>query len=260
MGLPRGSTSVRRTEGRTGGRAAAARRAGRTRRRRRDLIVLAVLVVAAIGIATALFVGRGGGDGPPPPAATAAPGPGPLGDLARRVPGDPLALGRVDAPVVMVMFSDYRCPFCAKFSRDTEQALVSQYVDRGDLRIEWRDYPIFGPDSTLGAQAGRAAAAQGRFWEFNHAVFAVAPERGHPDLPEQRLEQFATQARVPDLARFRADMTAPAAVGAVQSDLNEASSLGVPSTPAFVVNGNPIMGAQPIGEFRAEIDRALGRG
>lgn len=180
-----------------------------------------------------------------------------MGDLARRTPGDPLALGHPDAPVVMVMFSDFRCPFCAKFSRDTEQQLVDQYVNPGKLRIEWRDDPIFGPASVRAAQAGRAAAAQGRFWQFNRAVFAVAPERGHPDLPDARLQQFAQQAGVPDMAKFDADMDAPATAAAVQSDIDQAGTLGVPSTPAFVINGNPILGAQPIDQFRSAIDGAL---
>ncbi len=232
-------------------------------RRTRDLTIVAVLVALAVALVVAIGFGDGGGADEQAPAggrAATTPAPtGPLGDLARRVPGDPMALGAVDAPVVMVMFSDYRCPFCAKFSRDTEQELVDEYVTTGTLRIEWRDYPIFGPESTLGAEAGRAAAAQGRFWEFNRAVFASAPERGHPELTPDLLEQFATEAGVGDIARFRTDIADPATASAVQSDLGQASSLGVPSTPAFVINGNPVLGAQPLDDFRAAIERAAGR-
>ena len=231
-------------------------------RRRRDGLLVVVLVVVAIGIVASILVGRGGGDSQGSASvgvATSVPAPGPLGDLSRRVPADPLALGRPDAPVVMVMFSDFRCPFCAQFSRETEQQLVDRYVEPGLVRMEWRDYPIFGEQSVSAAQAGRAAAAQGRFWEFQHAVFADAPQRGHPDLSPSVLEDFAREAGVPDMARFRSDATAPPTVAAVQSDLNEASALGVPSTPAFVINGNPIMGAQPVERFEAQIGAALGQ-
>jgi protein-disulfide isomerase len=238
-------------DGRRAGSGAVARARAARRRRRRDLAIVAVLVVAAVGLVIGIVVGRGQSGAPA--ASSSA-----LSTLAHRTPGDPMALGRPDAPVTMVMFSDYRCPFCAQFSRETEQQLVGQYVDTGRLRIEWRDEPLFGPESTLAAQAGRAAAAQGRFWQFTRAVYAAAPPTGHPELPADRLEQFAQQAGVADMGRFVADMNAPAAAAAVRNDLAQAGDLGITSTPAFVINGQPLLGAQPIAEFRAAIDGALG--
>lgn len=230
---------------------------------RREWITVAVLAVAAVILTTVLVARPGasqepsaGGAAPPTTSGDAA-ATGPLGDIARRIPGDPLALGAVDAPVVMVMFSDYRCPFCAQFSRETEDELVSRYVDQGILRIEWRDFAIFGEQSTVAAQAGRAAAAQGRFWEFNEAIFADAPDRGHIDLPDDRLVEYARQVGVADLERFQAEMDSPANVEAVGADLIEATALGVPSTPAFVLNGAPILGAQPLEAFTTAIDAAI---
>jgi protein-disulfide isomerase len=180
---------------------------------------------------------------------------GPFGDLAHRIAGDPLAEGSVNAPVVMVMFSDFRCPFCAEFSRTTEPVLVKKYVDTGILRIEWRDFPIFGAQSTAAAIAGRAAAAQGRFFPFAQAVYAVAPPTGHPDLSAAALVGLARKAGVPDIAAFKAAMDDPVAATAVAADLNQVSNLGVPSTPAFVINGYPLVGAQPLAEFTALIDK-----
>lgn len=180
---------------------------------------------------------------------------GPLGDLAHRTAGDPLARGSVSAPVVMVMFSDFRCPFCAEFSRTTEPALIRKYVDTGILRIEWRDFPIFGAQSTAAAIAGRAAAAQGRFFQFTQAVYAVAPQTGHPDLSNAALVGFAQKAGVPDIAAFKAAMDDPVAAKAVAANLDQASSLGVPSTPAFIINGYPLVGAQPLAEFTSLIDK-----
>ena len=72
-----------------------------------------------------------------------------------------MALGKPDAPVVMINYAELRCPFCAKFSRDIEPELIKRYVDAGVLRLEWRDFPIFGEESLEAAKAGRAAAAQG---------------------------------------------------------------------------------------------------
>ncbi len=179
---------------------------------------------------------------------------GPLGDLARRQAGDPMAQGDVDAPVVMVMFVDYRCPFCAQFSRTTEHQLIDKYVTSGVLRIEWRDMPIFGGQSTAAAIAGRAAAAQGKFFEFTQAVYADAPQNGHADLTSQALIDYAKKAGVPDLDAFAAAMDDPAAAKAVAADLDESSMIGVPSVPAFVINGYPLLGAQPLTEFTTLID------
>lgn len=156
----------------------------------------------------------------------------------------------------MVMFADYRCPFCAKFSRDTEPELVKRFVGQGILRIEWRDFPIFGDQSMVAARAGRAAAEQGKFWEFNRSVFAAAPDRGHPDLTEDRLVHFAEQAGVPDIAKFTAGMRGNSYDAAINADLAQGNSIGVPSTPAFLINDVPMVGAQPTDEFVSAIDNA----
>ncbi|KHO24692.1 DsbA family protein [Mycolicibacterium setense] len=185
----------------------------------------------------------GGADGRPP--------------VERRQAGDPLALGALDAPVAMVVFSDYRCPFCAKFSRDIEPELVKRYVDAGRLRIEWRDFPIFGPQSMSAARAGRAAAEQGKFWEFNRAVYGAAPERSKADLTDGALIEFARQAGVPDIGRFTAAMRGNAFDAAINADLAQGTGIGVPSTPAFLINDVPMLGAQPTEDFVRAIDAAL---
>ncbi|MBB4664524.1 DsbA family protein [Conexibacter arvalis] len=183
---------------------------------------------------------------------------GPVTGTERRIDGDPLALGRVDAPVVMVEYADYRCPFCAKFATDTLPELTRRYVDTGLLRIEWRDFPIFGEDSERASRAGRAAAAQGRFWPFYRELFGAAPPSGHPPMPLEKLERLARRAGVKDLARFRRDVAADETHGAVESDLEHGLALGVNSTPAFVINGFPLLGAQPLEAFVEVIEQARG--
>ncbi|AYA27780.1 MULTISPECIES: DsbA family protein [Rhodococcus] len=178
--------------------------------------------------------------------------------MSRRIDGDPLAIGAVDAPVVMVAYSDYRCPFCAKFSRDVEAALIDKYVDEGILRIEWRDLPIFGEQSMAEDLAGHAAAAQGKFWEFGTAVYASSPDRGHPDLTSEALRSFAAAAGVPDQDRFDRQAADPSVDQDIYADMLEANTIGVASTPSFVINGTPILGAQPLGVFEQVIEAAAG--
>ena len=178
-------------------------------------------------------------------------------DMARRIPDDPMAIGRPDAPVVLVEYADFRCPFCGLFSRETLPPLVGKYVGSGQLRVEWRDLPVFGAESSAAAVAGRAAAEQGRFWEFNKAVYAIAPERGHAALPRERLVQLAAKAGVPDLKKFEADLDSAELQAAVAKDAQEAAGLGATGTPTFLVNDTPIVGAQPLATFEKAIEAAL---
>lgn len=180
----------------------------------------------------------------------------PLDSLARRNADDPMARGQVDAPVVMVAYEDFRCPFCAKFANDTAPKLIERYVDEGVLRIEWRDFPIFGDKSMRAAKAGRAAARQDMFWQFHEEVFSHAPPRGHPDLPKSELLEHAEQAGIPDMKQFRSDMKDPAVAKAIRKDANEATRIGASSTPTFIVNGTPIIGAQPLDKFVSTIEDA----
>lgn len=179
--------------------------------------------------------------------------------LERRSPGDPMALGAVDAPVVMIEYSDYRCPFCGAYARNTQPEIIKKYVDTGQLRIEWRDLPVFGESSVAAAVAARAAGEQGLFWEFNEAVYAAAPEKGKAELSEPELVTFAQKVGVPDMAQFAADLKSPELRALVNADLAKGTSLGLNSTPTFVINNQSIPGAQPLDIFVQVIDEALAK-
>ncbi|MGV0714689.1 thioredoxin domain-containing protein [Mycolicibacterium sp. XJ662] len=224
------------------------------------------LVVVAVALILYLVMGAdtefdGSGAGPAPTSIAASPDEPAaqfgVASVERRQDGDPFAIGDPDAPVAMVMFSDYRCPFCAKFSRDTQPELVERFVENGTLRVEWRDFPIFGEESKRAARAGRAAAEQGKFWEFNDAVYSAAPDRRKADLSEQALIGFAEQAGVADIDRFVAGLRGTEFDDAINADLAQGNRIGVPSTPAFLINDAPLLGAQPTDEFVREITEAL---
>ncbi len=174
--------------------------------------------------------------------------------LARREAGDKLAVGRADAPVVLIEYSDFKCGYCGKFARDTEPELVRKYVENGTLRIEWRNFPIFGAESEAAARAAWAAGQQDRFAAFHSAAYADgSKEKG---FAEPRLLELAREAGVPDLERFKADSAGAEAAAAVKKDQEEGYRIGVTSTPSFLVNGKPIAGAQPLGAFTAAIEQA----
>lgn len=177
--------------------------------------------------------------------------------VVRRDAADAMALGDVDAPVVMVEWLDLRCPFCARFATTALPELTEEYIDTGLLRYEVRDVSFFGEQSTDGAIAARAAAEQGRFHEFLEVTYEAAPERGHAELTRERLIELAGQAGVDDLARFEADLDRDDLRQAVQASTSEAGALGVTSVPFFVIGDVAFAGAQPTDLFRDVIDDAL---
>nr|WSX51061.1 thioredoxin domain-containing protein [Streptomyces sp. NBC_00974] len=232
-----------------------------SRSSRKPLLICAGVALAAVTLGIVSWQATAPGDSPARPSAASAPeaestaGPAAqLRALARREPGDKLAVGRADAPVVLIEYSDFKCGYCGKFARDTEPELVKKYVEDGTLRIEWRNFPIFGADSETAAKAAWAAGQQDRFAPFHAAAYAEgSKEKG---FGEDRLVELAQQAGVPDLERFKKDMAGEQAGAALRKDQEEGYRIGVTSTPSFLVNGQPIAGAQPAEAFSAAIAKA----
>ena len=183
----------------------------------------------------------------------------PGGDMefVRRDASDPMAIGSVDAPVVMTEWIDLRCPFCASFSRDTLPALITDYVDTGKVRIEFVDVAYFGDQSEDAQVAARAAAEQDRYVEYLTAVFDAAPEKGHADLTRDVLIDFARQVDMPDMAQFTADLDDPQLRSAATAETLGAQQLGVTAVPFFVAGQTALSGAQPESTFRDYLDDAI---
>lgn len=176
--------------------------------------------------------------------------------LARREAGDPLALGEVDAPVVMIAYSEFQCPFCGRFARETEPVLIEDYVEDGRLRIEWRDFPYLGEESTAAALGARAAAQQDAFWEFEQAMFDNQQPPNSGRITAEFLADVAEGVGL-DRERFLDDLDSDEVAAAVARDFQEGQSIGVTGTPAFLINGRPVMGAQPTEVFVQVVEEAL---
>ena len=179
----------------------------------------------------------------------------PFPDHARRTDNDPLALGRVDAPVVIVNWSDFQCHYCGVFAKDIAPKL-KHYIDDGTVRVEWRDFPYLGPDSLVAARGARAAAKQGKFWEFHDALYSDMAPPNSGALTDARMREIAKALQL-DEARFNDDLTSEKLLQDIQRDGREAQDLGISGTPSFLINGQPVQGAQPVEAFDAVIDKAL---
>jgi protein-disulfide isomerase len=223
--------------------------------RRRAVIggVIALVVLAVLGVPLLL------GTGPSQPGEAARdPQAQARLDVPRREAGDPLALGRPDAPVVMAEWGDFQCPFCRLFATTTEPELIRRYVDAGLVRIEWHDFAYLGPESVLAARAARAAARQDRFWDFHAALYRDQPAENRGAVTEASLAATAAGLGL-DVDRFRRDAADPAIADAVTADQELGTRLGVGGVPSFVVGDRLIFGAQPLPTFTAALDDALAR-
>ncbi len=179
------------------------------------------------------------------------------GDFVRRDPDDPMAIGDVDAPIVMTEWLDMRCPYCALFAQDTLPTIIEEYVDTGKLRIEFIDVAYFGDESEGAAMAARAAGKQGKYVEFMQEVYDRDPGKGHQDLPKETLIEIAEAVGVKDMKKFEKDMVSDEIRTEVEMSTAEAQSLGVSAVPFFVVYDQAVSGAQEVDTFREFIDLQL---
>ena len=191
------------------------------------LVVLAVLTVATV-------TGRPGSEPTAAGSPTAsAPDPMTAARLAvpRRAPGDPLAIGRVDAPVVVAEWGDFQCPFCRDYATGTEPALIRDDVDTGRVRIEWHDFAYLGPESVLAARAARAAGRQGAFWAYHDALYRQQPRENSGAVTDASLAELAGRLQL-DVPRFRRDYADPAIAAQVSADQALGAGSGWAGCPA----------------------------
>ncbi len=223
-------------------------------KRNRWLVPGLVVVVAAALIGFVAFLNTGDDDGAAPQADSGATYPYDIG-VERRDAADPLAFGPVDAPVTMVVFSDFQCPYCAKWSQEAFPALLER-TEKGQLRIEMRDLSILGEESRLAAQAAYAAALQDRYLDFHGALFANGKKRPADELTTDALVRTATGLGL-DADRFRADMLSASIDAAVDENQRTAEAVGAYSTPSFILGGQPIAGAAPAQTYLDKLDALL---
>lgn len=172
----------------------------------------------------------------------------------RRDPDDLLTSGPVDAPVVLVVFSDYQCPYCAKWS-ETTLPIMQELAEQGELRIEWRDVNVFGDASERAARASHAAALQGSFWEYHDELFPGGERRSPADLDDDGLLALAAELGL-DADLFAADYASAETAEVIAANAQLGHDLGAYSTPAFIMGGTPIVGAQPSEVFLQAFESA----
>ncbi|HWP64587.1 MAG TPA: thioredoxin domain-containing protein [Candidatus Limnocylindria bacterium] len=156
--------------------------------------------------------------------------------------------GPANAPVTIIEFSDYECPFCKRAEPTVEQ-VVAAYPDK--VRLVYRHYPLpFHKNARPAAEAAMCANAQGKFWEYHEKLWEA------PALDEATLKKVAGEIGL-DQAKFDACLANKEGAAQVDKDMADASAVGVRGTPAFFINGRMLSGAQPFDKFKVIIEEEL---
>ncbi len=186
---------------------------------------------------------------------------GPVADAPGATPPAQFnVIGRDDAPVTIIEFTDLQCPYCARYASQTFPRLKREYVDTGKLRYTSRDLPLpFHSFALPAAVASRCAGEQGRFWEFREALFASQSLLG-----SEPYGRIAGQLGL-DVERLEACRAKGEQESNVRADLAMAAQHGIESTPTFVIGrvvggefrGEVVSGAKPYEFFEAKLDALL---
>ena len=165
-------------------------------------------------------------------------------------------MGDPDAPVVIIEYSDFQCPFCRQFHEQTLPSIVDNHVRTGEVYFEYRHFPFIGRESLEAANASLCAAEQGQFWPYAAYLFANQTGENVGAFSEARLQGIAQELGV-DMDSFEQCSSRNEMADQVQADYAQALDSGVNSTPTFYVNGKQVSGALPYAQFQAEIEAAL---
>ena len=160
------------------------------------------------------------------------------------------ALGPEDAPITIVEFSDFQCPYCRRWHEEVYEPLLAAYP--GQIRMVYRHLPLTSihPDAFAAAEAAMCAGEQDAFWQYHEKLFSSEI------LGTEVYTQYAQELKL-DMTVFEACMTDHKYQETIQKDSDFALDLGIRSTPTFFINGLAIVGAQPLDVFRQVIDKEL---
>ncbi|MBI4177674.1 MAG: DsbA family protein [Candidatus Aenigmarchaeota archaeon] len=180
---------------------------------------------------------------------------------------DDPSLGDVNAPVTVIEFSDFQCPFCRASYRDVLPQFKNDYVASGKVKFVYRDFPLaqIHPAALPAAEAGECADEQGKFWDMHNKIFGEQDKKGQSTVAFNTtdLKNWAAEIGL-DAQKFSSCLDSGKYKSEVAKDLSDGENAGVQGTPTFFV-GNPkdgysvIPGAVPYDVFKQVVDQELAR-
>ncbi len=217
------------------------------------MLVIALSIFVSFGLPN-LRASKGNPDtvagvATPPPAPTQPP----------TTDDDPV-LGKADAPVTLIEFSDFQCPFCRKLWRDTLPEIKKNYIDTGKAKLVYRDFPLTSihPSAQDAAEASECADDQGRFWEMHDKIYQEQDKKGENTIQFgiADLKKWAGAIGL-NMAEFNNCLDSHKYKDEVAKDMSDGQVSGVSGTPGTFVNGNLLKGSQPYAVFAKAIDDIL---
>lgn len=211
------------------------------RKKRLAIMVSAVLViaVAAVTILVALNSTDDGNSDPSIADATA---------IYQGLASQGMTLGDPDAPVTVVEYADYQCPFCQRFTLENEPKLLADFVKTGKIRFEFRPMPILSPleltdkgnESVRSAEATMCAMDQSKFWDFHHFLFQKQSGENQGAFSDAKLISYATEAGL-DVPTFATCLSSGKYQQAVIDSRAQGIVGGVTATPSFLIDGTRVL-------------------
>ncbi len=190
------------------------------------------------------------------------PRPTPQGaEVEASIDDDPIK-GNPNAPVTIIEFSDFQCPFCGRWARNTLPQIYDKYIKTGKVRVVFRDFPLnFHQYAKTAAMAAECANEQGKFWQMHDKLF-----QNQRDLSRENIERFASEIGL-NMSKFKQCLDSNKYASEVEKDMRDGMSYGVRGTPSFIIGktqkgskiikGTFIRGAQPYPAFEQVIEKYL---
>jgi protein-disulfide isomerase len=175
-------------------------------------------------------------------------------EILTRLAKDGPFRGNSKAPVTLIEFSDFQCSFCRKFWQTTLPVIENKYIKTGKVKFVYRHFAILGRQSVASALAAECAAEQGKFWEYHDRLFSNASSA--LAFSNGKLKGYANELRLKS-KDFNQCLDSEKYRSKVEGETGVAAYLGARGTPAFLLNGQLLVGAQPIEVFEAAFEREL---
>jgi len=227
-------------------------------------ILIAAVIVSGAVVFSALYrpalAPTAGGpavpdnSGTPPVASTAE---------AMKIGSRDEVIGSPSAHVTIIEYGDYQCPFCTKFFTETQSLIVKNYVNTGKAKMVFRNFAFLGPESVAAAAAAECAFDQKKMWAYHDALYqskvddeANGGSENDGSLNRALFLNIAKKVGI-NVPVFTSCIDSNKYAGLVAQEKADAAAVGINSTPSFFINGTPVQGAQPYGQFQTVIDAAL---
>ena len=164
---------------------------------------------------------------------------------------DPMK-GKANAPIEIIEFSDFQCPFCSRFYTQTLPQIQKEYIDTGKAKLVYRDFPLsFHPEAQKASEASECAEDQGKFWEMHDKLY-----ENQGSLSSDSYKAWAAEMGM-DSSEFDDCLDSGKYAQEVQDDMNDGRAAGVSGTPSFFINGKKLVGAHPFETFKQVLDAEL---